>query len=301
MADKDTLRSRLARKPIVVAPGVYDSFTALIATQAGFTTLYVSGAAIAYTRLGRPDIGLVSMSEVVETVALIRDRVEAHLMVDADTGYGNALNVARTVRALERAGANAIQLEDQDFPKRCGHLEGKVLVPAAEMTGKIRAALDARASRDTLIIARTDAVAVEGFARAIERAQHYRDAGADMLFIEAPKTRDELARIVQTFGGGIPLMANMVEGGKTPPLSAAELEEIGFALVIFPGGIARALAKAATEYYASLAAHGTTEPFRARMLDFDGLNDVIGTPELLERGRKYDAPAQPNKKTGLGR
>jgi len=301
MADKDTLRSRLARKPIVVAPGVYDSFTALIATQAGFTTLYVSGAAIAYTRLGRPDIGLVSMSEVVETVALIRDRVEAHLVVDADTGYGNALNVARTVRALERAGANAIQLEDQDFPKRCGHLEGKVLVPAAEMTGKIRAALDARASRDTLIIARTDAVAVEGFEPAIERAQHYREAGADMLFIEAPKTRDELSRIVTTFGRGIPLMANMVEGGKTPPLSAAELEEIGFALVIFPGGIARALAKAATEYYASLAAHGTTEPFRARMLDFDGLNDVIGTPEMLERGRKYDAPTQPNKKTGLGR
>jgi len=300
MADTDTLRSRLARKPIVVAPGVYDSFTALVATQAGFTTLYVSGAAIAYTRLGRPDIGLVSMSEVVETVTLIRDRVEAHLVVDADTGYGNALNVARTVRALERAGANAIQLEDQDFPKRCGHLDGKVLVPAAEMTGKIRAALDARTSRDTLIIARTDAVAVEGFEPAIERAHHYRDAGADMLFIEAPKTRDELSRIVTTFGRDIPLMANMVEGGKTPPLSAAELEDIGFALVIFPGGIARALAKAASEYYASLAAHGTTEPFRARMLDFDGLNEVIGTPEMLERGRKYDVPA-PNKKTGLGR
>jgi len=301
MADKDTLRSRLARKPIVVAPGVYDAFTALVATQAGFSTLYVSGAAIAYTRLGRPDIGLVSMGEVVETVTLIRDRVEAHLVVDADTGYGNALNVARTVRALERAGANAIQLEDQDFPKRCGHLDGKVLVPTAEMTGKIRAALDARDTRDTLIIARTDAVAVEGIERAVERAQSYRDAGADVLFIEAPKTRDELSRIVQTFGRDIPLMANMVEGGKTPPLSASELEEIGFALVIFPGGIARALAKAATEYYASLAAHGTTEPFRARMLDFDGLNDVIGTPEMLERGRKYDVPAQPNKKTGLSR
>jgi len=301
MADTDTLRSRLARKPIVVAPGVYDAFTALVATQAGFTTLYVSGAAIAYTRLGRPDIGLVSMGEVAETVTLIRDRVDARLVVDADTGYGNALNVARTVRALERAGADGIQLEDQDFPKRCGHLDGKVLVPAAEMTGKIKAALDARSSRDTLIIARTDAVAVEGFEPAIERAERYRDAGADMLFVEAPKTRDELARIVRTFGRGIPLMANMVEGGKTPPLSASELEEIGFALVIFPGGIARALAKAATEYYASLAAHGTTEPFRARMLDFDGLNDVIGTPEMLERGRKYDVPAQPNKKTGLSR
>src|SRR5262249_52476454 len=151
------------------APGVYDALTAHLAESAGFGTLYVSGAAIAYTRLGRPDIGLVSMSEVVDTVALIRDRVAAHLVVDADTGYGNALNVARTVRAFERAGANAIQLEDQDFPKRCGHLDDKKLIPADEMVGKINAALDARASRDTLIIARTDAVAVEGFDHAMER------------------------------------------------------------------------------------------------------------------------------------
>src|SRR5215510_5314918 len=242
MADVVKLRSRLMRKPIVVAPGVYDAFTALVAQQSGFTTLYVSGAAISYTLLGRPDIGLVSMSEVVEIVGVMRDRVDADLIVDADTGYGNALNVGRTMRLFERAGASAIQLEDQDFPKRCGHLDGKVLVPAAEMTGKIRAALDARASRDTLIIARTDAVAVEGFERAVERAQRYQEAGADMLFIEAPKTRDELTRIVTTFGRNVPLMANMVEGGKTPPLSAAELETIGFALVIFPGGIARALA-----------------------------------------------------------
>ena len=167
----ETLRARLAARPIVVAPGVYDAFTALVATQAGFETLYVSGAAIAYTRLGRPDIGLVSMSEVAETITLIRDRVGAHLIVDADTGYGNALNVVRTVRAFERAGASAIQLEDQDFPKRCGHLDGKGLIPADEMVGKIKAALDTRASPDMLIIARTDAVAVEGFERAIERAR----------------------------------------------------------------------------------------------------------------------------------
>jgi 2-methylisocitrate lyase-like PEP mutase family enzyme len=298
----DTLRTRLTQKPITVAPGIYDAFTALVGVQAGFSTLYVSGAAIAYTRLGRPDIGLVSMGEVAETVALIRDRVDAHLVVDADTGYGNALNVERTVRVLERAGATAIQLEDQDFPKRCGHLDGKALVPAAEMTGKIKAALDARQSSDTLIIARTDAVAVEGFDRAIERATRYREAGADVLFVEAPKTREELSRIVTTFGRDIPLMANMVEGGKTPPLPAAELDELGFALVIFPGGIVRALSKAAMEYYGSLAAHGTTEPFRARMLDFDGLNAVIGTPEMIERGKQYDVPAPPtNKKTGLGR
>jgi 2-methylisocitrate lyase-like PEP mutase family enzyme len=274
----DNLLARLTRKPIVVAPGVYDAFTALVAEQAAFKTLYVSGAAIAYTRLGRSDIGLVSMSEVADVIGTIRDRVAANLIVDADTGYGNAFNVARTVRLFERAGANAIQIEDQSFPKRCGHLDEKRLVPAAEMVGKIKAALDSRQSRDTLVIARTDAVGVEGFDKAIERALAYRDAGADVLFVEAPKTQAELKRIPPALGS-VPLMANMVEGGKTPMLTAAELEVLGFALVIFPGGIVRALAHMASEYYASLAAHGTSEPFRSRMLDFTGLNDLIGTPE----------------------
>jgi 2-methylisocitrate lyase-like PEP mutase family enzyme len=287
------LRSRLMRKPIVVAPGVYDAFTALVAEQSGFGTLYVSGAAISYTRLGRPDIGLVSMSEVVEIVGVMRDRVDADLIVDADTGYGNALNVGRTMRLFERAGASAIQLEDQDFPKRCGHLDGKALIPAAEMAGKIKAALDARRSRETLVIARTDAIAVEGFERAIERAALYRDAGADVLFVEAPKTRVELKRIPPELGD-VPLMANMVEGGKTPVLSAAELESMGFALVIFPGGIVRALARMASEYYTSLAASGTSEPFRSRMLDFTGLNELIGTPEMLALGKRYDSFARPS-------
>ena len=302
MPQTETLRSRLSRKPIVVAPGVYDAFSALVASQTGFSTLYVSGAAIAYTRLGRPDIGLVSMTEVADTLALIRDRVDGHLIVDADTGYGNALNVVRTVHEFERAGANAIQLEDQDFPKRCGHLDGKVLIPADEMCGKIRAAVDARRSRETLIIGRTDAVTVEGFDRAIERAAMYREAGADMLFVEAPKARDDLARMVAALRGELPLMANMVEGGKTPPLSAAELQAIGFALVIFPGGIVRALGQMATDYYASLAAHGTTEPFRTRMLDFDGLNRLIGTPEMIALGKQYETPASPaDKKAGARR
>jgi 2-methylisocitrate lyase-like PEP mutase family enzyme len=284
----DTLRSRLARTPILIAPGVYDPLTSLIAERAGFDALYVTGAGIAYTRLGRPDIGLVSMSEVVETVTLIRDRVRAHLIVDADTGYGNALNVERTVRLIERAGANAIQIEDQDFPKRCGHLDDKVLIPAAEMVGKIKAALDARHSRETLIIARTDAIAVEGFDRAIERAASYREAGADILFTEAPKTRVELQRIPPALKG-VPLVANMVEGGKTPPLAAAELQMLGFSLVIFPGGIVRALARTAGDYYASLAAHGTTEPFAGRMYDFAELNEVIGTPALIALGKQYEA------------
>jgi len=283
------LRALLSKPPIIIAPGVYDPLTALVATLAGFHSLYVSGAAIAYTRLGRPDIGLVSVSEVVETVALINDRVDANLIVDADNGYGNALNVERTVRLFEKAGAQAIQIEDQSFPKRCGHLDDKTLVPADEMAGKIKAAVDTRRSRDTLIVARTDAAAVEGFDRAIERALLYRAAGADILFVEAPKAREELANIVKRIDGNVPLVANMVEGGKTPMLSGSELEALGFSLVIFPGGIVRTLAKTAVDYYASLAAHGSTQPFRDRMFDFSEMNALIGTPEMIERGKRLGA------------
>ena len=296
MTQQNTLRSLLSKPPIVVAPGIYDPLTALIATRAGFRSLYISGAAIAYTRLGRPDVGLVSITEVVETVSLIRDRVDTNLIVDADTGYGNALNVERTVRLLEKSGAGAIQIEDQGFPKRCGHLDDKTLIPAAEMVGKIKAAVDARYSKDTMIIARTDAVAVEGFEQAVERALLYKDSGADVLFIEAPKAREELAKIVKQVGRTLPLMANMVEGGKTPMLSAAELEALGFSLVIFPGGIVRTLAKTAVDYYASLAAHGTTQPFRDRMFDFSELNGLLGTPEMIERGKRYEATSAPDSK-----
>jgi len=288
MADAETLRTRLTRKPVVVAPGIYDALTAHLAERAGFSTLYVSGAAIAYTRLGRPDIGLVAMNEVADAISLISDRVRADLVVDADTGYGNALNVGRTMRLFERAGARAIQLEDQAFPKRCGHLDNKTLIPPEEMIGKIKAALDARRSRETLVIARTDAVAVEGFDRAVARAISYRDAGADILFIEAPKTRAELQRIPPAVSD-VPLMANMVEGGKTPPLNANELEAIGFSLVIFPGAIVRVLARAADEFYAVLATKGTSEPFQNRMYDFTALNELIGTPEMIALGKQYEA------------
>ena len=296
---ESTLSARLRRPPIVMAAGVYDPLTALIAERAGFDTLYLSGAGIAYTRLGRPDIGLVSMSEVVATATLIRDRVSAHLIVDADTGYGNALNVQRTVRLLERAGASAVQIEDQDFPKRCGHLDDKALIPAGEMAGKIKAAVDARLSRETLIIARTDAVAVEGFDRAVERAVLFQQAGADVLFIEAPRRREELARIGARFGKSIPLLANMVEGGKTPILPASELEALGFSLVIFAAGVVRAQAKTAEEFYASLKAHGSAQPFRARMFDFEELNRLLGTAEMLAQGGRYagqDADAKKNGK-----
>ena len=203
------------------------------------------------------------------------------------------------MRLLERAGANAIQLEDQDFPKRCGHLDNKALIPAAEMAGKIKAAVDARRSDDTLIIARTDAVAVEGFDQAAARAARYRDAGADMLFIEAPRERAELARIGALMGKATPLMANMVEGGKTPMLSAQELQALGFAMVIFPGAIVRALAKTAEDFYAALKAHGSTESFRTRMFDFNALNSLIGTPDMLERGKQYETASVPKiKKVG---
>ena len=283
-----TLRERFARKPIVIAPGVYDALTASIAAQAGFEALYVSGAAIAYTKLGAPDIGLVSMSEVADVISHMRERIETPLVVDADTGYGNALNVERTVKLFERAGASAIQLEDQVLPKRCGHLANKSLVSCAEMVGKIHAAADSRRSQQTLIVARTDAVAVEGFDLAIDRARAYAQAGADMLFVEAPSSKDDLTRICRTLAGGLPLMANMVEGGRTPILSAPELENLGFAMVIFPGGIVRALTHAAKNFYGTLADHGTTDPVRDRMLDFDGLNEFLGTGEYLARGKRYE-------------
>lgn len=283
-----TLRNRLLQNQVVVAPGVYDPLTASLATDAGFEALYLSGAAIAYTRLGRPDIGLVSMSEVAETIALVRERVATPLIVDADTGYGNALNVQRTVRVFERAGATAIQLEDQSFPKRCGHLQDKSVIPALEMAGKIKAAVDARADEGTLIVARTDAVAVEGFEAAVARAHLYAEAGADVLFVEAPKSREQLSAITQALGSLRPLLVNMVEGGETPLASAGDLGQLGFRIVIFPGGIVRALARTAQDYYRSLKLHGTNEPFRDRMFDFGALNRLIGTPDMLALGERYE-------------
>lgn len=275
------------RRSALVAPGVYDAFTAALAAEAGFECLYLSGASIAYTRLGRPDLGLVSVSEVADTVALIRDRVETPMIVDADTGFGSALNVQRTMRTFERAGASAIQLEDQTFPKRCGHLTGKSLIPTAEMVGKIKAAADARHSTDTLICARTDAIAVDGFDAAMERAARYVEAGADILFVEAPRDRTQQETIGRTFGERVPLIANMVEGGHTPVSAADDLAAIGFRIVIFPGGLARAMLRQARAYFASLKEHGSNAPFRDRMADFDELNDAIGLGEMLGTSERY--------------
>ncbi|MGB7541120.1 MAG: isocitrate lyase/phosphoenolpyruvate mutase family protein [Burkholderiales bacterium] len=290
-----SLKNRLAQPGILVAPGVFNAWSGLLAERAGFEAVYLSGASIAYTRLGRPDIGLVTFSELADTLATIRERIALPVIVDADTGFGNALNVRRTVALLERAGGGAdagcgglaIQLEDQTSPKRCGHLDGKTLVPTAEMTGKIRAALDARASSDTLVIARTDAVAVEGLEPALERAEAYREAGADVLFIEALRSHEQMRQATARFAGRAALLANMVEGGKTPSLAADELQALGFSIVIFPGGLVRALSRAATDYFASLKATGSTAAFRDRMLDFSEINTLIGTPEMLELGKRY--------------
>jgi 2-methylisocitrate lyase-like PEP mutase family enzyme len=287
MMTPHTLRARLAEPRALLAPGIYDALSALVAEQAGFEALYLSGASIAYTRLGGPDIGLTTFSEVTDTLAHITERVRVPVIVDADTGFGNALNVQRTVRGLERAGAAMIQLEDQTFPKRCGHLQGKGVVPVAEMCGKLRAALDARTSHETLILARTDALAVEGFEAALARAEAYLACGVDALFVEALRTPAQMDAACARLAARVPLLANMVEGGQTPVESAQALGERGFRIVIFPGGTARAVAHTLQGYYASLKAHGSTTPWRERMLDFDGLNALIGTPGVLEAGMRY--------------
>ena len=288
MANDISLKARLASREIVLAPGVYDALSALVAEQAGFEALYLSGASIAYTRLGRSDVGLTTFTEVADTLARITERVSLPVIVDADTGFGNALNTQRTVRGFERAGAAMVQIEDQTFPKRCGHLDGKAVVPEREMVGKLKAALDARASSDTLILARTDAVAVEGLEAALDRADAYLECGVDALFIEALRSPEQMAVACKRFADRGPLLANMVEGGKTPIQDADALQTHGFRIAIFPGGTARAVVHTLQGYYASLHRHRTTQPWRAQMLDFDALNEVIGTPELMREGRKYE-------------
>lgn len=287
MSHAHKLRQLLAG-PAFIAPGCYDAFTALLIQQAGFGCAYVSGASIAFTRLGRPDIGLTTLTEVADTVGNIRERVALPLIVDGDNGFGNALNVQRTVRLLEKAGASAIQLEDQTMPKRCGHLEGKTLIPAREMLGKIRAAQDARRDADTVILARTDAIAVDGFEAGLERAHAYADAGADALFVEALRSVEQIERVGRELGRKVPLLANMVEGGKTPLMSIDELGRMGFRFAIFPGAMARVVGHAASRYLATLKRDGTTRNMLEQMFDFQHLNDVIGTHDMLDVGKRYE-------------
>ncbi len=293
MSHARRLRDLLAGPPFI-APGCYDALTALLIEREGFECAYLGGASVAFTRLGRPDIGLTTMSEMAEAVAQIRERVGIPVIVDGDNGFGNALNVRRTVAVYERMGASAIQIEDQTLPKRCGHLPGKRLIPVDEMLGKIRAALDARRDSATVIVARTDAIAVDGLDAALERAAAYAEAGADVLFVESPRDRAEFERVGSELGPRVPLLANMVEGGRSPLLSIDELGSLGFRLAIFPGAMVRVISKAGAEYLSTLRRDGTTRNMLGRMNDFGRLNAIIGTDEMLELGRRYAEDPDPD-------
>jgi 2-methylisocitrate lyase-like PEP mutase family enzyme len=289
MKTRADLRSALSGEKIVLAPGVWDGMSALLVQESGLKACCVSGSAIANMRFGRPDIGLVSMSEVAETVGIIRDRVDIPLVVDGDTGFGSALNVMRTIQVFERNGADAILIEDQTTPKRCGHLAGKTLVSAVEMVGKLRAALDTRRDADMVLIARSDAIAVEGLEGACERAECYVETGVDMLFLEGPRNREELSEIVRRFGKRIPLMIAMTAGGDRDAITAAELERIGYRLAVYGGGngLPRAVVHAARRYLTALAQEGSTRSVQDEMLTFAQLQALLETDRMFELGDRY--------------
>ena len=282
------LRERLADGPPLVLPGVADALTARLAAAAGFDALYVTGAGIANLTLGVPDVGLTTMTEVVAQVERIADAVELPLVVDLDTGFGNAMNARRAVRAVERAGAAAVQIEDQTFPKRCGHFAGKEVVPLAAMLPKLHAILDGRRDPATVVIARTDVLALEGLDAAVERAHAFVEAGVDVVFVEAPRSREELAELPRRIRA--PLLANMVEGGHTPLLSAAELGRLGYRVVLFANTALRVAAKAAGAALAELARTGDAAPLMDRMLSWDERQALVGLPEIEALERRYAEP-----------
>lgn len=284
-----SLLERLRSGRILVAPGVYDALTGRLVEACGFEAAYLSGAGVSYSMLAQPDIGLVTQSEMAQRAASVARAIAIPLLADGDNGHGNAMNVMRTVRLFEEGGVGAIQLEDQDFPKRCGHLAGKTLVSRREMSGKIRAACAARRSRDMLVIGRTDARSVLGLDEAIGRAREYREAGADVLFVEAPQDEAELGEIARALPG-VPLMANMVEGGRTPLVPAARLEELGYALVIYPNSLVRRFVRAGRELLASLGTRGTTAHLTSEMISFAELNELVGLTELSALERTFVPP-----------
>jgi 2-methylisocitrate lyase-like PEP mutase family enzyme len=272
-------------------PGAGDALTARVIEDIGFEAVYVTGAGIANTQLGVADLGLPTLTELVLQVQRIADAVALPLIVDADTGFGGPLNIVRTVRELERAGAQAIQLEDQASPKRCGHFDGKTVVPIEEMLLRLAAALDARRSQETLIVARTDARAIEGFAAAVARAQAYAQAGADVIFFEAPVSIEEFQQLPALVGA--PMLANMVEGGKSPLLSADELESFGFIVVIFANTALRAAVKGMQEVLRGLRSEGTTRGFLDRLVPWDERQRLVHLDELQALERRY-LRADPN-------
>ncbi|MCZ6533965.1 MAG: oxaloacetate decarboxylase [SAR324 cluster bacterium] len=279
------LRELINREEILVAPGTYDPMMAKIMAHVGFDAIYMTGAGVAHSTLAMPDIGLTTMTEMVERAMRIADACELPVIADADTGYGNAINVMRTVKEYERAGVAAIHIEDQEMPKRCGHFAGKTVIPKEEMMGKLKAALDTRQDPDFLIIARTDARTAVGFEEAIERGQAYAEVGADVIFVESPKSEEELAKIGQAINR--PLLANMVETGLTPLLPAAELQKLGYNVVIFPGGLARFLTRQAEDFLNTLKEQGTTASYLDRMNTFQRHNELLELEKFNELSKKY--------------
>ncbi|HVO05080.1 MAG TPA: oxaloacetate decarboxylase [Candidatus Cybelea sp.] len=275
---------------ILMLPGVHDALSARLAEAAGFAAIACGGYAATASLLGAPDTAQLSMTEMADLYARLAEATKLPILADADTGYGNAVNVARTVKAFERAGVAALFIEDQVAPKRCGHMDGKRVVPIAEMVAKLKAALDSRQDGDLVIMARTDARATEGLEAAIERAQVYREAGADLIFVEAPLTVDEMSRICSEIPA--PCMANNVEGGKTPVLSAEALQQIGYAAVAFPVAATYVIAHALARFYARLRATGETGSLHAEMSSFSAFNEVVGLASLREFERHCDAFAR---------
>ena len=281
-----SLRQQLAAGEMVLAPGCYDALGARLVEEAGFRAVYMTGFGSSAARLGRPDVGLMTLSEMVDNAHRIAQAVEIPLIADADTGYGNPVNVVRTVREYEAAGAAAIHLEDQVMPKKCGHIEGKEVIGAGEMAAKVRAAVAARSSPEFLIIARTDARAVEGLPAALERARRYRDAGADVLFVEAPQSEDEIEAIARAFPD-VPLLFNYAEGGKTPAVSHERLRSLGFRLVIFPISTLLAATAAMRSVLARIKAAGTPIDVLPSLLPFGEFLDLIGLPEIHDLDRRF--------------
>lgn len=259
------LRRALASGKFLIAPGAFDCLSARLVEKAGFGAVYLTGSGMSISALGAPDVGLMTFSEVLDRAKRVADLVSIPVVVDADTGYGGPLNVVRTVREFERSGVSAIQLEDQGWPKKCGHESGRQLVSVQEMAGRIKAAVDARHDEDLIIIARTDARSEHGIEAAIERGQRFVQAGADVVFVESPQTRDEMAQVGRSFK--VPLLANMVEGGRTPILPANELLALGFSMAIYPNALTRLFARAGLEMLELLARDGTTAASADRMFD----------------------------------
>jgi len=280
------LRELLAAPDLIVAPGAYDCLSARLIEAAGFPAVYMTGFGTAAAYLGRPDVGLLGMSEMADNARRIVQAVDLPVIADADTGYGNAINVIRTVQAYENAGVAAFHIEDQLAPKKCGHMEGKQLIPAVEMVEKIRAAVAARSSPDLVIIARTDARAVEGLEAALERAHQYREAGADLLFFEAPESEADIERVAASLRG-MPLLFNWAEGGKTPQMTLPRLRELGFRLVIFPIGALLVAARAIRDLMDTLVQHGTPAPAMARMVPFNDFIETMGIAEVRALEQRF--------------